>query len=250
VPGQWLPEEGVRSLEKYVVPDEERLVFVIRRHWVTLVEPIATTVASAVLMVFIVGGLGQKFPEAATVVFFIWLAVLARAIFLVVEWSHSWFGATHRRLMLIQGLVTRKVAMMPLEKVTDMSYSRSPLGQMLGYGEFVLESAGQEQALRSVAFIPNPDELYRVLVATMFGRKSAAKNIAAAKQQDAGPVSGPAPHRDQPPTSPPLAAGDILRPRPVPYPWQHQINELLADSEPTIQLPTGHADSPGRHDGT
>ncbi len=52
--------------------------------------------------------------------------------------------------MLNYGVFTRRVAMMPLMKVTDMSYNRSVLGRLVGYGEFVLESAGQEQALRTV----------------------------------------------------------------------------------------------------
>jgi membrane protein YdbS with pleckstrin-like domain len=250
VPGQWLPEEGVRSLEKYVVPDEESLVFVIRRHWVTLAEPIATTVASAIVMVFVIGALGQKFPEMATVVFILWLAVLARGIYLAVEWSHTWFGATHRRLMLLQGLVTRKIAMMPLEKVTDMSYSRSPLGQLLGYGEFVLESAGQEQALRSVDFIPYPDELYRILLATMFGRKTAAKNIAAAKQQVAEPFPKPTPQREPWPESRPITTKDIFRPHPGAPPLPEPMIELFADAEPTVQLPSASPDSPGTHDNT
>ena len=34
--------------------------------------------------------------------------------------------------------------MMPLAKVTDMSFQRSPIGRILGYGEFILESAGQD----------------------------------------------------------------------------------------------------------
>jgi hypothetical protein len=41
---------------------------------------------------------------------------------------------------------------------------------VLGYGQFVLESAGQDQALRTITFIPHPDETYRLLVATIFDR--------------------------------------------------------------------------------
>ena len=48
----------------------------------------------------------------------------------------------------------------PLTKVTDMSFRRSSLGRVLGYGEFVLESAGQDQALRVVDHLPCPEQLY------------------------------------------------------------------------------------------
>jgi len=67
---------------------------------------------------------------------------------------------TSRRIMLTSGLFTRKVAMMPLGKVTDMSFQRSFAGRVLGYGDFIIESAGQDQALRTVDHIPYPEQLY------------------------------------------------------------------------------------------
>jgi hypothetical protein len=41
-----------------------------------------------------------------------------------------------------------------------MSFQRSALGRLLGYGEFIVESAGEEQALRTIDFLPYPDQLY------------------------------------------------------------------------------------------
>jgi hypothetical protein len=64
------------------------------------------------------------------------------------------------RMVLVSGFVVRKVAMMPLVKVTDMSFQRSALGRLLGYGEFIVESAGEKQALRSINFLPYPEQLY------------------------------------------------------------------------------------------
>jgi uncharacterized membrane protein YdbT with pleckstrin-like domain len=69
---------------------------------------------------------------------------------------------------LTRGLITRRVDMMPLSKVTDMSFQRSLLGRMLGYGEFVLESAGQDQALSTVPFIPYPETLYLEVCQMLF----------------------------------------------------------------------------------
>lgn len=58
--------------------------------------------------------------------------------------------------------------MMPLSKVTDMSFHRTFIGRLLGYGEFVVESAGQDQALRSIDHIPYPEQLYRVVCGRIF----------------------------------------------------------------------------------
>jgi hypothetical protein len=49
-----------------------------------------------------------------------------------------------------------------------MKYEQSPLGRMLNYGTFVLESAGQEQALREIKHLPNPNELYLRVVEEMY----------------------------------------------------------------------------------
>ena len=50
--------------------------------------------------------------------------------------------------------------MMPLSKVTDMRFERSPVGRLFGYGTFIVESAGQEQALHTVDHLPYPEQLY------------------------------------------------------------------------------------------
>jgi hypothetical protein len=60
------------------------------------------------------------------------------------------------------------VAMMPLAKVTDMSFQRSAMGRVFGYGEFIVESADQGQALRSVNFLPYPEQLYLEVCGLLF----------------------------------------------------------------------------------
>lgn len=224
----------MKSLDKYLVPNEERVVFVVRRHWTILTEPILTTLGSGIVMVLLDLVLAEKFADLANIIFLAWLVVLGRLVFHIIEWHDSWFGSTQRRLMLIHGLVTRKVAMMPLEKVTDMSYGRSPMGQLLGYGEFVLESAGQEQALRSVTHVPHPDQLYRLLLSTMFIRTTSGRTTPTPTATKDAP--GPAPSPRPAPESEPVKA-------PTEFPWQERIDEFLnRDDEPTVRTPTGQVD--------
>jgi membrane protein YdbS with pleckstrin-like domain len=105
-------------------------------------------------------------------VWIVWAVLLAWLAYKVWEWSQDYFIVTSRRMLLATGVVTRKVAMMPLVKVTDMSFQRSSLGRLLGYGEFILESAGQEQALRRVDHLPYPEQLYLEVCGLIFpGRK-------------------------------------------------------------------------------
>ena len=52
-----------------------------------------------------------------------------------------------------------------------MTFQRSFLGRMLGYGTFILESAGQDQALSTVDHIPYPEQLYLEVCALIFPSK-------------------------------------------------------------------------------
>jgi uncharacterized membrane protein YdbT with pleckstrin-like domain len=102
----------------------------------------------------------------------VWLAALAvigRLLWKVGEWQVERFIVTDQRILLTSGLFTRRVAMMPLRKVTDMTYERSLSGRLCGYGTFIMESAGQDQALRSINFLPSPDVLYREVSDLLFG---------------------------------------------------------------------------------
>jgi hypothetical protein len=77
--------------------------------------------------------------------------------------------ATDKRFLLFYGFISRRVAMMPLLKVTDMTYDRSILGRILGYGKFVLESAGQDQALSTIDHVPDADTHYHAICTQLFG---------------------------------------------------------------------------------
>ncbi|GAB2476592.1 PH domain-containing protein [Xylanimonas ulmi] len=155
------------DLRRYVLPTE-RVVLATRRHWAVLLKPAASTVGAFLLVAVI---LAASPPTAQGVLEWLWLpwlVVLGWLAFRWLEWRHEWFVSTDKRLLLLYGLVIHKVAMMPLTKVTDMGYTRTPLGQVLGYGRFVMESAGQEQALRQIDYVPHPDATYRALCAEIF----------------------------------------------------------------------------------
>jgi len=106
---------------------------------------------------------------AVTVVWVLWLMVVSRLAFKVFEWSDEFFAVTKVRVMLVHGIVTRRVDMMPLSKVTDLTVNRSIMGRLLGYGTLVLESAGQDQALSTVEYVPEPEAVYLEISAAAFG---------------------------------------------------------------------------------
>ncbi|MGI5285310.1 PH domain-containing protein [Nonomuraea polychroma] len=160
------------SVSRYLLPTEQQHLMV-RRHPAVLLRPVAEVFAG-----LIIAGLLSKFfgdnqggGTALVVVWWLWLLLLIRFVWKVAEWSVDYFVVTSKRMLLTTGLITRKVAMMPLTKVTDMSFQRTLLGRMLGYGEFILESAGQDQALSTVEYIPYPETLYLEVCQMLFPSK-------------------------------------------------------------------------------
>ena len=146
--------------------DGERVVVAVRRHWVRIVEPVLTTVAGLVLALWVEAS-GP--PGGSQIGWWLWFALIARLIWKLGEWRRTWFVATDKRLVLTYGIFTRKIAMMPLAKVTDMSFVRTVPGRVFGYGKFVLERAGQEQAQHKVNWIPDANRTYRAICAEIFG---------------------------------------------------------------------------------
>src|SRR3712207_276531 len=79
------------------------------------------------------------------------------------------FIVTNRRVLLTSGIVVRTVALLPLRRITDLTWKETLLGQLLGYGTFRFESAGQQQALSEITFLPHADVLYRRVSHLLFG---------------------------------------------------------------------------------
>src|SRR4051812_35989680 len=163
-----LEDEPTTLVARYLFPTE-RYRGEWKRHWIHLSTPLLIGAGSTIVLGYLAGFLTrQKINGLVTAAVLIWLAVIGWVAWRVFDWYFDRFILTNKRVMVVNGIVTRRVAMMPLLRVTDMKYEQSALGRMLSYGTFVLESAGQDQALREVKHLPNPNELYLRVVEEMY----------------------------------------------------------------------------------
>ena len=159
------------AVNKYLLPHEHQVI-TVRKHPAVLIGPIAISLAGLAIAAVISTTIARHNSGVVGFVWIAWAVLLVWLVYKVFEWSQDYFIVTSRRMLLATGVITRKVAMMPLVKVTDMSFQRSSLGRLLGYGEFILESAGQDQALRVVDHLPYPEQLYLEVCGLIFpGRK-------------------------------------------------------------------------------
>lgn len=163
-----LEDEPTTLVARYLFPTE-RYRGEWKRHWIHLSTPLAIAAGATLLFGYLAGFLTrQNINGLVTAAVLLWLAVILWVAWRVFDWYFDRFILTNKRVMVVNGIITRRVAMMPLLRVTDMKYEQSALGRMLNYGTFVLESAGQDQALREVKHLPNPNELYLRVVEEMY----------------------------------------------------------------------------------
>ncbi|MDT7705608.1 MAG: hypothetical protein QOG20_1215 [Pseudonocardiales bacterium] len=158
-----------REIDEYLLPTERRVIRV-RQHWAYMSKHVFQTALFLLLMV-----LAQRFLPAGVLVdnvtFYMALVAVLRFTVLTILWWIERIVITDKRVMLAQGILVHKVGMMPLSKVTDLTFQRSVGGRMLGYGSLIVESAGQIQALNQIDYMPRPEEVYEALSELVFGEK-------------------------------------------------------------------------------
>ncbi|TKJ19103.1 PH domain-containing protein [Blastococcus sp. CCUG 61487] len=198
-----LPGRASKDAAKYLL-DDEQVVLATRRHWAVLIEP-----TLRFLPVFLVGGWIFLFdPEngfTSAVGLVIVLGALTYYGLRVGEWWMRHFIVTRRRVLLTSGVIVRTVTLLPLRRITDLTWEETFFGQILGYGSFRFESAGQDQALRHITFMPDAKVVYRAVSALLF----ASDWGGAATGDDEG-------NPDPPPPPPRPAAGTTHDTQPLP----------------------------------
>jgi uncharacterized membrane protein YdbT with pleckstrin-like domain len=68
------------------------------------------------------------------------------------------FVITNMRVFRVRGVISQRLATMPLGRILDITVEKPVLGRVLNYGHFVFESAAQEQGLRDIRFVGRPYE--------------------------------------------------------------------------------------------
>ena len=141
----YVPQLPSRAVAKYLMPTE-RVVTTVRMHPVAIISSVFFILGGAILAGLLTAAAHGN-GRLVLAIWLLWGVLFVWQGWKIATWWRRYFVVTENRLMLVTSLVFTDVAMMPLAKVTDMRLSESIMGRMLRYGEFIIESAGQEQAL-------------------------------------------------------------------------------------------------------
>jgi uncharacterized membrane protein YdbT with pleckstrin-like domain len=124
--------------------ENEDIVLDLHPHWSYFIAPGLALVASIVLAVLAAqreGDVADGLTYAALVlilVSLIWLVVR------YVKWATTHFVVTTDRLIHRSGVFTKQGKEIPLERLNDVSFRKTLLERMLGAGDLLIESAGEQ----------------------------------------------------------------------------------------------------------
>ena len=79
-------------------------------------------------------------------------------------WRYEIRYLTNRRIIEATGFLGLRVASMPVTRITDIVLTRTSWGEIFGYADLRIESAGQDQSLAKIPFLVEPSSFHRLAV--------------------------------------------------------------------------------------
>lgn len=144
------------AVDRYLLPREVRAA-TVRRHPAWLCAPLAEALGVLLVALVISFSLREERPVKVAV----WLiaaAVLLGVLYILVNWTVTYYAITSERILFISGVGSRSVKMILLDDVRDLEFTRSFAGRLLGYGSFKSESGKV-----IFDFLPYPEQLYLIM---------------------------------------------------------------------------------------
>lgn len=143
------------NVRRHLIADEgEVIVDEVSKHWAAKVscslEMLAAIPALLLLLVL---------PKQLYFVpLLLALGLAAHGFWRFVGLRMDRFVITNMRVFRVHGILSQRIATMPLSRILDISVHVPIIGRILGYGHFVFESAAQDQGLREIRFVGRPDQ--------------------------------------------------------------------------------------------
>lgn len=144
----------MREYPTDLLTDDEDVVLQLRPHWRVLLPATGWTLGAiglVVTAVWLADGL------------LMWAGVLAGlavvtglAVPPLLRWLFTDYVLTSERIVVRRGLVAREGTEIPLESISNVLFSQSILERLLGYGDVLLESAGESGQSR-LQDVPDPE---------------------------------------------------------------------------------------------
>ncbi len=174
----------------------EEIAYDLRPHWWYFLQPGIVAIGVVALLVGVLRLDGDL--RAAG----LWVFAAAAGSWAVwsswelLKWRSTHFVVTSDRLVFRSGVLTRHGREIPLERVDDVTFRQSLWERIIGTGDLLVESAGEQDRQRFTD-IPHPEtvcqEIYRRIEAREARRARGTARRSDASVAPAAPAAPPAP---------------------------------------------------------
>lgn len=152
--------------EKSLNADEE-LILDLNPHWWHFVSPLLRLVlatAVAVLLTRIADAISASWFDSIKnwVIFATVGLALVNLLVQMLQWSTTHFVVTSDRVIFRQGVIGKTGIDIPLERVNNVSIHQSALERMVGAGDLLIESGG-EDGQQLFSDISSPEEVQNII---------------------------------------------------------------------------------------
>lgn len=216
------------GINRHLIADQGEVVIdEVRKHWAAILWARLELYAAIVVMLL------TFFVPAQTwwVPLLIGGAIALHAGWKILDRKMDRFVITNMRVFRVHGILSQRIATMPLSRILDISVHKPLIGRMFGYGHFIFESAAQEQGLREIRFVGDPDA--RGLTIQRVIQQSGLRGFSA---QRPFPEVAPAPAQQSSPDAPTARYDDMWSRAIPPKPPMPPYDPDRADTAP-IDLP-------------
>lgn len=150
------PSPGAsEEVRRHLLREEgEVVVDEVRKHWIAF-GPAVNEVALALVLLLLVPYVPLDYGWAPLLAGFL---VGLHAVWLWLSVRRDVFVITNMRVFRLHGVLNRQLSTMPLSRILDITVLKPLVGRVAGYGHFVFESAAQEQGLRDIRYVAQPDD--------------------------------------------------------------------------------------------
>ncbi|WP_350347941.1 PH domain-containing protein [Agromyces sp. G08B096] len=143
------------KVDRHLIADQgEVIVDEVEKHWTASVKPVLELLLAIPVLLLILVLPSQLYflPLLAAP------AIAIHAAWRILDVRMDRFVITNMRVFRVHGILSQHIATMPISRILDISVKKPLIGRVLGYGHFIFESAAQDQGLREIRFVGDPDE--------------------------------------------------------------------------------------------
>ncbi len=156
---------GVMGYPTRSLNANESIALDMHPHWWYFVEPAVTLFAVIVGAVLVKVNFGTDGTFDRLLRFAAVAALVVSAVWLLsryLKWISTHFVITSQRLIFRQGIIAKSGIEIPLERVNNVNFSQSILERLLGAGDLLIESGGEDGQQRFTD-IRRPEEVQNLI---------------------------------------------------------------------------------------